>query len=148
MSELERTLRAIKPQVVGWIDEVLASRNASGAGSASSGARFAPTPHGITSAHHSESGLTAGHVLRALSASTFGWGRLLSTDLPDPLTSATYVAGYAGWALRQNGDAEFGNVIIRGAIRSSGLSSGEVMNAGGTLVVLEGSVLGAAATSL
>ena len=146
MIDREELLKSIKPQVVSWIDEILGSRSAQG--SIVSGARYAPSPHNVAGAHHVENGLTAGQVLRATGASSFQWGALQSTDMPNPLKSNNYVPNASGWALYQDGTAELYNVFVRGMMRVGTVSTGEVASMGGTLVVMEGHPLMADVTSI
>lgn len=57
--------------------------------------------HPITS--HSLSGATAGQVLRALSASTFGFGSLLSSDLPSKTRRAERAGNLSLWRMTRYG---------------------------------------------
>lgn len=50
---------------------------------------FAPATHVLNSATHTVSGLTTGHFLRALSATTFGFSALLAADVPTLNQSTT-----------------------------------------------------------
>lgn len=60
---------------------------------------FAPTAHVLNSATHTVSGLTTGHFLRALSATSFGFSALIAADVPTLNQNTTGTAA----ALAANG---------------------------------------------
>jgi len=57
------------------------------------------------------------------------------------LDSTGFEAGHSGWRLSPYGDAEFQNVVIRGAIQSMGIQRRAASVAGGKLMVSAGSIL-------
>lgn len=44
---------------------------------------------------------------------------LTSATITGSVQSSTFTSGIAGWSINVNGDAEFGNVVVRGELRSS-----------------------------
>lgn len=57
------------------------------------------------------------------------------------LDSTSFVRGRSGWRLTPTGDAEFGNVVIRGSIQSMGTQRRAASVAGGKLMVSAGTIL-------
>lgn len=60
---------------------------------------FAPASHGLVSSTHTVSGLTAGHVLKALSATTYGFAAITPANIGAPAigTERSLSVTTAGW---------------------------------------------------
>lgn len=94
--------------------------------------------HGLTS--HVESGLTAGHVLRATGATSYAWGALQSTDLPAhthsgsqiTIGTVTAVVGGTGITSYATGDLLYASDSTTLTKLSVG-SNGQVLGSNGTI---------------
>lgn len=49
------------------------------------------------------------------------------------IKSGNYYAGYTGWQIKANGDAEFNNVVVRGTIAACTISSGNTLTVVGAI---------------
>lgn len=64
------------------------------------------------------------------------------------LESGAFTSGLVGWQVSQAGNAEFNSVVARGEFRASVFVIGEMHAEGGTLMVLEASVLAEQVTTV
>ena len=61
---------------------------------------------------------------------------VLQLSAGDDFQTPTFTSGYVGWNLDADGNAEFNNVVMRGEMRASVFSVGEIHATGGSLLVL------------
>lgn len=142
-----RDPKDVQPYVMGWV------------GTGGGGGGFAPSPHNLDGADHA--GLLGDaqapqFLLLDGSRSMLGPVRFgvvpdvevsrksvdtLQLGNNDQLESTTFTSGLAGFRVSANGDAEFNNVAIRGQMRASVFTVGEVHADGGTVLILEASTL-------
>lgn len=61
---------------------------------------------------------------------------ILQLSAGDQFETPTFTSGYVGWRLDADGNAEFNNVVMRGEMRASVFTVGEIHATGGSLLVL------------
>jgi len=61
--------------------------------------------------------------------------------VPYEMRSDSFIGGMQGWRISRNGDAEFGNIIVRGEIRGSVMAKQTINSVGGSLMVSPSTVL-------